>query len=245
MKWYTLDPPFDADLLKRISSNAWDRNWTDLSDTVKWVLEHQDIEHITALVKAAWDRCSLPLKEWAYRIEMVEVCATDLDVALRVSLVGQLDGDAPIYQYAPIEPVRLQKYVRDFPSPIPSIIRELALVAPGLTLEHSGEIAAPTYFMHRLGYITKWCKGVSVSQDTLSGSDYAYPNSDVYLMEVAASGLGNFYVMAKDQSLHFFDHEVPGLLPCSVTIDDFIAKYFESPEEIIDPFELGWATPGL
>jgi len=245
MKWRTIDPSFDAEVLKKISSNAWDRNWTDLSDTVKWVLEHQSTEKITEVVKTAWERCSLALNEWAYRIEMVEVCATDLDIALRVSLVGQLDDDESIYQYAPMEPARLQKYVRDFPSPIPSMIRELALVAPGLTLEQSGEIAAPTYFMHRLGYLTRWCEGVSVNQASLSGSGYAYPDPEVYLMEVAANGLGDFYVMGNDQSLHFFDHEESGLLPCSVTVDDFIAKYFESPEEIIDPFASGWANePG-
>lgn len=233
-----VQPPFDSAWLHELAAALHHEGWADASGTVAWLDEHRAAQQMVSCIRTAWGETSLPLREWANRIENVALAASEKEIMLAVHLVGA--ADKPILQSAPFTPHRLRGYTKAFPAALPSLLEQLALSAPGLSLDGSSALAEPRYFMDRLGYIRRWLRNVKREDVLRLGYEYLDPQR--HLLEAAHNGQGDCYVIGADESLSFFNHEANGLVRCSVTWPDFLNAYFKCPDDILDPFANGWAS---
>ena len=234
---FPLEPPFHGRMLKKIARAFREEDRSDIADTIGWLLEHNSSAAISESLRSAWSASSLPLREWADQIDHAEAWVLNDDLKVAVHLVGS--KSPVVWQAAPIEHQRLQAIAGGFPQAVPEVMEQLALAAPGLSLNRIGALGEPRYFTNRLGYVTRWLR--KRDRESVIRRGYDYPDPERHLMEVVANGIGDCYVLGVDDVIHFFDHEADGMVPCTVNLEELIEKYFDSPEDIIDPFGREWA----
>lgn len=241
METIILSPPFDPDQLAHIASSSLKEEWQDVRTTVRWLLRHKSVEAMTRSIKALWERSSLPLREWAYRVKAVEAWTTEkgssLDLA--VHLIGR--GAQPVFQHGPFQPDELAECTRTFPGTLPDVLQEVSLTSPGLHVNRIGPLGDTTFFLHPLHHVLRRTR-TETTPEVCSEYGCVYPDPTVFVMEVAENGQGCSYVLHMDGSLYFHDWpDLPGLIPCSVSVDRLVEVFFEAPETICDPYEAGWA----
>jgi len=238
-----LKPPFERRRLESIASMARKEYHSDARGTVEWLLRHPRHEEMTSAIRTAWGASSLPLATWAGRIVGVEACTPDQ--AHDLNLLVYLEGEASetILQKAPFETENLERCLRELPGTVPDIVRDIAVAAPGLTIGDFGPVGAPEFYTWRLARISEWAHRFGITHEDAARFNCIYPDPSVFLMEIAGTGLGPLYALHRDGNLFFYDWpDLPGLIPCSVSLEDFIACFFHAPQTIADPYGMGWTT---
>ena len=66
-----LSPPFDARVLNAFAADVLHEQARDITDTIRWLLEHNSVRDIVDGIRSAWLRTELPLREWAKIIDGV------------------------------------------------------------------------------------------------------------------------------------------------------------------------------
>ncbi len=241
MEVYELEPPFEPDLLREIAEQAWEHNWRDLTDTVAWLLTQQSVEGMTQAVRATWADSSLLFREWAERIDVVQAWATPNDLGLRVTLLGE---GRVIDQCPPLDRATLRHLRAKCSAPIPAVLEDLAAAAPGLSIDHNGQLAHPSFFRCPMTHMTNWVADMEEYQHELEEHGAEFPDPGKYLVEVLQTSPGDLYVLAPDHSLHFFDHEEYLLYPCRASVEDLVSVYLQHPTSLINPEGLAWVDSG-
>jgi hypothetical protein len=232
-----LTPPFTQFRLWQVPSLA--NAGEHAADAVAWLLKHRSKQAMVDALREAWGSLNLPLRDWAHRISEIGVWVRNGDVRLGVRLTER--RAIAVWQAVPISQARLRSLTKSFPHAPPKVMEDLALAAPGLSLNDTGALAEPQFFGNRLGYVTDWVKGVKTELAEVARLGFEYPDPRRHLMEVASNGLGDCYVLGVDECVYFFDHEVPGLVRCSVGLGQLVERYFDRPHDILDPYVAGWA----
>jgi len=241
MRTVILNPPFDPKQLGDIAARCLEENWHDASTTVRWLLRHDSVEEMTRSIRGAWQASSLPLKEWAYRIEAVEACTEERGriLGLRVHVIGR----RPIWQNAPFDREELCQCLRALADPIPQVLTELALAAPGLHIDHVGPLGHPTFFLRPLYRVLKSTSADGTTRELCAERGCVYPDPAVFLTEIAENGQGCSYVLHRNGRLYYRDGPAgPGRMPCSLSVSGLGEAFFDSPQRILDPYEAGWTT---
>lgn len=243
MTHIVLQPPFDRSQLARIASDWFARNHVDLSDAVRWLTRHDSGESMIKSMKMAWKQASLlPVCQWANHIDSVETITHESHGGL--SLAIRIGGDQTrlVQQDVPFDHDVLHDCLSYFPVDIPSPLRDIAEACPGLKIDDVGPLASSAYFYRRLGHIAQWIQGREITTEICLEQACIFPDPDVFLMELANNGEGSLYVLPRNESIYFYDcGDLPGLLPCSVSLEEFVNTFFEEPMRILDPYNTGWA----
>lgn len=232
-----LGPPLDRRFLRKLASALIEDGWSDLSGMVGWLTRHGSGESMAAAICDAWSGTSLPLRAWAARVGDVEVWLRSNDLRIAVRISGNPDMIA--WQTAPFETAAFEAMAAMLPHPLPELLRDAALSAPGMVLDRVGPLAAPRYLAKPLEYVTRWAEGIGREECERLG--FEYPDPKRHLVEVLDNGLGDCYVLGTDGTMYFFDHEACGLVRCNVTLEGLLHQYFASPQGILDPYEQKWA----
>jgi hypothetical protein len=232
-----LGPPLDRQFLRKLATALRQEGWVDASDITGWLARYESGEQMVAAVCSAWSRTSLPLRDWATRVDDVEVWFKNNDLRLAVHVSD--DPEVIVWQAAPLEPMVFEAMAAAFPQALPTMLTETALSAPGMVVDWFGPLVAPLYLARRLGYVTSWAEGIG--QEECERLGFEYPDPKRHLVEVVDNGLGDCYVLGTDGTVYFFDHDACGLVRCSIALERLVEEYFASPQGILDPYERKWA----
>lgn len=232
-----LGPPLDRRFLRKVTAALQEDGWIDASDMTGWLATHGSSAQMIAAIREVWSRTSLPLRDWAGRVDEVEVWFRNNDLRLAVHVSD--DPDVIVWQAAPLEPTAFEAMAAAFPRALPTLLRETALSVPGMVVDWFGPLVAPRYLARRLEYVTAWAEGIGEEECERLG--FEYPDPKRHLVEVVDNGLGDCYVLGMDGTIYFFDHDACGLVRCSIALERLVEEYFASPQGILDPYGRQWA----
>lgn len=235
MKDIRLRPPFDSAVLEEAVASSM-RSWGhDLSHTADWLLKLNDEDLMSAAIRKAWRQSDLPLRAWAKLIIRVSAYTTDEhdSIWLEVILTGW--GQHDVMQQAPFTLAMLQTCGWMLRSPVPRVMCDVALSAPGLKLKDAALIGVPQAYIEPMGSIRRWIQAESV---TLGETREELP-LDFFIAEVAMDQDGDQIVLGSDNRLYFFGHEVGAMFRCKVNLEELIAEFFRNPTSLLDDDFLG------
>lgn len=237
-----LDPPFGHERLEKIEAISRKQN-LNVEATARWLLEHGNARSMTSAIRNAWSGTKLPLRDWATSISCVEAWTTEKDGGLWLRVCFSEGKVESVAQSAPFDEKEFSDRVREFPAPVPSILKDLALAAPGLMIGDVGPVAARRFFEDRLGIVTAWMECLQSTPERAEEVGVVFPDPRIFLVEVATNGQALPYVLDTEGKLYFGEFpDLPGLIPCSVSLEEFIQTFFDDPDKIIAPYDPGWAT---
>lgn len=229
--------PVNANEINGLYGDAIESHGPMIRDAIAWIMSHNSDQAVLEGIRNAWRQTSLVLPEWAEDIEKINVVAVADGIQLDIQFKRRPEFN--VRQSVPIRPDRLEQLIAGFPHPLPPLMCELALSAPGLCLENTGLIAEPRYYYERLGSVSRWF--CDVDKYEIARLGFKCIDHRLHLMEVASNNYGDCYLVGTDGAIWFFDHEVPGLVSCAIHLDQLLEQYLASPEVILDPYESQWA----
>lgn len=234
-------PPFSRRLLDKVRQAALRNNRADISHTVEWLLHQHSEQQMTDAIAQAWRSSSLPLRDWADGITSVRVWLPDSADDLKLQVALSRPAERVVLQDTPLSREAIDRLVVAFPKALPSVVRELALSAPGFSADASSCLLPHHCYENRLGKIVEWVDRMLDSQAKALGRRRA-PSELLLrcLMEIANDVYGNWFVLGMDESVWFWDHEeVVGLQRCKASLPELIAAYFENPNCLDDSDFMG------
>jgi hypothetical protein len=242
MDWILLEPPFDRQALRQIGARAR-RGWRDLSHTIGWLMEHPTSEAITESLGLLWAASSLPLSRWIADVEGFRLCTNEDRSDLRIGVLFGRAGYPRIMQRTPLTVSEYSRATAAFPCPLPGLVREVALTAPGLSLGDTGELFAPEDVSRPMSRMRRWVLRRNITPELCARYGCVFSNDQRFLMEVADNGQGCWYVIDRKGRLYYHEYgDLPGLIPCTISFDGFVRAYFEDPGVMLNPYKAGWAV---
>jgi hypothetical protein len=229
---YVLSLPLSESIEERLRDVADDKNCCESLRTLRWLSSDADAHDFRTRLQRAWETLPSCLATLLPTIGHVELSVVWRDVRVRVSC-GKKTG--AYLQYAPIEPVAM----RDVPTPAaPSgpLLRGLACAVPGLAADHCGGLLDVQTLVNPLGNVRDWLSSVYKLQ---------LPDGVAQKLccEVLVTPLGDSYLLGRDDTVYFFDHEEPELASCSFSLDRLLERHLADPDSTIEPSNLGSVQP--
>lgn len=245
MEGVTLEPPYDRAMLEEICARAQERE-RDFHRALGWLETHSTAQAITYGIRSLWLKSSLPLSRWALDIEDFALCTNEDRSDLQIAARFRKDGHPPVRQMIPFTPTEYAQAVATFPCTPPEIVREIALTAPGLSLDDVGALVPARYLLYRFAETNEKTEGMHVTPEECVKYKCVFPDPDRFLMEVANNGQGCAYVMDCEERVYYHDYgDLPGVILCTPSFDEMVRAYSVKPPVLWEPYEPGWATyPG-
>ena len=235
MERIVLEPPFSAKVLASICRNMHETNLVDPQDTVRWLLKMNDGARMRRAIRAAWMATTLPLCEWASRVVSVSAYTNETQTVLGLEVLLDTAQGTCVRQQAPFAPAKFETLCSQNGLRVPGAVRELALSAPSLRLENTGTVCCPWYFRSPLAYVEYWLDFLERGRSEHLGPFLPRQHLGGLALELANDGLGNCFIMGRDQRVYFFDHlECEEFQPCRVDATEFIQAYFANPRCVYD-----------
>ena len=229
-------------VLSEIVHNAGVDNRLGIESTATWIREHPDPRQMVKAVGQAWSHTSLPVRHWVESITDVKIMTNEryTELLLEVTLEGL--GVRSVLQEAPLGEEEVQRLAKRIPGNVPAVLKEIGAACPGLSIEDTGALMRSEFLFDPLGQISRW---VACSDTTPSVCDHygcEYPDPARFRLECADNGQACCYVLDVDNCIYYHSYgDLPGLVRCTVSPNEFVRAYFKSPEVILDPFTVGWA----
>ena len=230
-----LEPPFDPLQLQLIVKETREAYHEDLGHTAAWLLTMNDGLRMVDAVRRAWRASSLPLRTWGDLITRVFAYTTDQENSIWLEIVLKGWEEHDVLQQAPFTHTMLETCRWMLPCPIPQVMCDVALSAPGLRLKDEAMIGAPQAYVDPMGFVRHWMRDVPL---ILNDTKEELP-LDFFITEVATDPESNQIVLGSDERLYYWAHEVGVMFRCKVDLEKLIAEFFRNPASLSDYEFLG------